>query len=1076
MRKSKSTNKSADFEMDDIFIEDFEDMEVMFEESDEPNSKLGKDLEMVMQETRVFTDEEVEKLNKQSDNDGIGQTQILNADTILLDKLILEENPIKVETEISGAGKTVSEPVVDEAADEFEDEETDEETDEEDSEEFEEDDESEDDDEESEYEEDEEEDEDDEFEFDDSVPVKKETVAASATAEKFKPQTAKKETEKVSTDKNKADKKALKSDGKPSMSSNDKVNKAPKKAKPAKKKRSKAGGNGFVEFLKSMGPTEYIMIGVAVVILVLLGVVLVKVSSKNTQKNQVKDFASVGALLENLNGIGDEGLQAVAERAHIDSMYAPVDYGYDLEENAPVQTVAANVGFASIEKDLKIKFSDKATGLLITGIAFEVTAMGPDGKVYTWTDDDMDGLITLTNLLPGEYQVIITSIGDYEFPTTPTPVKVQDSIVYQAVNVIDEVKQMKDVNLAEEEFLGDVPEETRLRDTITWIESSVKYTTGYEAITDKSTIQTPSVAKNFNARFATVAYDAEVNVGETKSLTHTNAGSFTSDTNFNYHYRWESGNSSVCSVSSAITNEPSTQISGVADGETTITVFIEKEISQDNWAKIDGSEMEFKVKVGDAGTGKVQAIIINGAAELPLNSTLTLTATVSPENAVDKSIEWSSSNTNLAEVDQTGKVTPKGIGKVSITAKAKDGSNISASVEIDVVAAPELKLSVQNASGAEIKELEVPVGTDYQLKIVVTGATDTSVKCVSGTPSSATVTDAGLIHPLAKGTTTTITVTTNAKDFKTGNPVSVNINVKVVAADPKNDTVTPLKTKNGEQVYVKLADGSYRAAAYADYYIDNTTYYIQKQVPMYTGWQTINGKVFFYKSDGNPATGEQVIQGTKYNFASNGELSMNGGQLGIDVSSYQGNVDWKAVKNAGISFVILRCGFRGYTQGGLIADDKFAANIQGANSAGLKVGIYIFSQAINEKEAIEEASYCIQLAKKYKVSYPIFIDTEKVAANGARANGLDKNTRTAVCVAFCKTIQNAGYTPGVYANKNWLNNNVNVSEFGPYKIWMAQYVSVPDYKGRYEIWQHTDKGSVSGIKGNVDLDISYLGY
>ncbi|MBR4965078.1 MAG: glycoside hydrolase family 25 protein, partial [Lachnospiraceae bacterium] len=211
----------------------------------------------------------------------------------------------------------------------------------------------------------------------------------------------------------------------------------------------------------------------------------------------------------------------------------------------------------------------------------------------------------------------------------------------------------------------------------------------------------------------------------------------------------------------------------------------------------------------------------------------------------------------------------------------------------------------------------------------------------------------------------------------------------------------------------------------------------------------------------------------KYNFGSDGALSMNGGVLGIDVSKYQTKIDWKAVTNSGISCVIIRCGYRGYSTGVLVQDPMFKTHIEGAQAAGLKVGVYFFSQAVNEKEAVEEASMAIALAKKYNITYPIFIDTEQVS--GGRADKIDNATRTAVCKAFCETVKSAGYTPGVYACKSWYESKLSVSALGAYKIWLAQYATAPTYSGKYDMWQYTEKGKVSGVTGNVDMNISYLG-
>lgn len=197
--------------------------------------------------------------------------------------------------------------------------------------------------------------------------------------------------------------------------------------------------------------------------------------------------------------------------------------------------------------------------------------------------------------------------------------------------------------------------------------------------------------------------------------------------------------------------------------------------------------------------------------------------------------------------------------------------------------------------------------------------------------------------------------------------------------------------------------------------------------------------------------------------------------LGIDVSKWQKEIDWDKVKNDGIDFAIIRCGYRGSVTGSLVEDPYFAQNIKGASAAGVKVGVYFFTQAVNEVEAVEEASMVVSLIRDYDLQYPVFIDTEGAGGNG-RADGLDVETRTAVCEAFCATIENAGYEAGVYASRNWYNKKVEAKALERYTIWLAEYRSVPVYQGYYQMWQYTSKGSVAGISGRVDLNISYLGY
>ncbi|MCH5270426.1 MAG: glycoside hydrolase family 25 protein [Lachnospiraceae bacterium] len=197
--------------------------------------------------------------------------------------------------------------------------------------------------------------------------------------------------------------------------------------------------------------------------------------------------------------------------------------------------------------------------------------------------------------------------------------------------------------------------------------------------------------------------------------------------------------------------------------------------------------------------------------------------------------------------------------------------------------------------------------------------------------------------------------------------------------------------------------------------------------------------------------------------------------LGIDVSKWQGEIDWKLVRDAGIEYAIIRCGYRGSVTGSLVEDPYFEQNIKGALAAGVKVGVYFFTQATNEVEAVEEASMVVSLIRDYDIEYPVFIDTEGAGGNG-RADDLDVETRTMVCDAFCRTVENAGYEAGVYASRNWYNSRLDTASLERYVIWLAEYRSVPIYKGYYQMWQYTSGGSVNGIAGNVDLNISYLGY
>ena len=241
---------------------------------------------------------------------------------------------------------------------------------------------------------------------------------------------------------------------------------------------------------------------------------------------------------------------------------------------------------------------------------------------------------------------------------------------------------------------------------------------------------------------------------------------------------------------------------------------------------------------------------------------------------------------------------------------------------------------------------------------------------------------------------------------------------------------------------------------------------------LYSGWNTIDGKKYYFDPETHaPVTGTQVIGGVTYHFDSNGVLKQE--TRGVDVSKYQGNIDWNQVKAAGYEFAIIRVGYRGYGSGALVEDSHFRQNIQGATAAGLQVGLYFYSQAINEEEAVEEASMVLRLCSGYRLDYPIYFDTEKVAGDTGRADYLSRAERTACAVAFCETIRNAGYTAGVYSYASWFYNQLNMSNFGNYQIWIAQYRDVLDFSGRYNMWQYASDGCVPGISKLCDLNIAY---
>ncbi len=195
--------------------------------------------------------------------------------------------------------------------------------------------------------------------------------------------------------------------------------------------------------------------------------------------------------------------------------------------------------------------------------------------------------------------------------------------------------------------------------------------------------------------------------------------------------------------------------------------------------------------------------------------------------------------------------------------------------------------------------------------------------------------------------------------------------------------------------------------------------------------------------------------------------------VGIDVSSYQGEIDWQAVRESGVDFAILRVGYRGYTDGGIFADATFVDNLKDAKAAGLKIGVYFFSQAISVEEASKEASFVLDALNGAVLDLPVYFDWEFVEQDSARTNMASSETVTDCAVAFCEAVEKAGYKAGVYFNQSMGYLTMNLGRLKEYDFWLAEYRNTPEFYYNFHMWQYTDNGAVSGISGHVDLNIRF---
>ncbi len=816
--------------------------------------------------------------------------------------------------------------------------------------------------------------------------------------------------------------------------------------------------------------------GVAVLLMVLVtGIVFIISRMGGDQTNAYRE---VGAQLAGVNLIGGQGLDAVtnAQQVYADLLLSmatpepvvtPEPQGYDEQEYKPEINVQMN--FSSIEKDLKIKFVNKETGKLISNVPFSITITDPDGSAVMWSDDDMDGIIYKKNLTPGQYRLMMNALTDEKYKSyclvaTEQKTEVKKEIEYKKVDVSDEVKTESQINVAKEDTkINDTLVESYLQDTVAWVESTSTMITYTEVA--KSNIPDPM----------TLAMG-----GSFVRLSQENPGTEPQPVPPTAEPSIEPSAEAPTEPPVQPTDPPATEppateppVQPVDPPPTAPPVIpAEPPTPAPTEAPTPAPTEAPTPAPTEAPTPTPVPVIYVGRID-PASKALTVggqfTVTAACDGVTIQNISWTSSNSAAVTVDGNGTVTAVAATQqpvlISYEASGVDGagnavSGLTASCSVTVSAAKNLKLD-------KATEL-VYTGAAINLTATLENGADTDVLTVESS-------DPNVARAEISGRTVTVTglgagtANITVKYTENNNTISAVCTV-TVKQNPRENRSTLLKDKDGNELYVQ-ENNNYRQAFYADYYTFDK--FFKKGEAIYTGWQTINGAVKYFDINGNAVTGEQVIQGVKYNFASDGTLTMGSGTMGIDVSRWNGNIDWNAVKNSGVSYVIIRCGYRGSSQGTLIVDPMFQNNIRGATDAGLKVGVYFFTQAIDKVEAVEEASMVLDLIKNYRISYPVFLDVE---SSGGRADGISKETRTEVCKTFCQTIQNGGYTAGIYANKTWLTEKIDPGQLGAYKIWLAQYASVPTYTGRYDMWQYMSTGKVSGITGNVDLNLSYLGY
>lgn len=200
--------------------------------------------------------------------------------------------------------------------------------------------------------------------------------------------------------------------------------------------------------------------------------------------------------------------------------------------------------------------------------------------------------------------------------------------------------------------------------------------------------------------------------------------------------------------------------------------------------------------------------------------------------------------------------------------------------------------------------------------------------------------------------------------------------------------------------------------------------------------------------------------------------------VGVDISKHTGKVNFNGIKTAGVDYVMIRLGSRGYSTGQIVLDENFKENIEGAIEAELDIGVYFYSQAVSPEEAIQEANFVIQTLEPYRahVKYPIAFDMEFVSNDKSRIEGLSREDKTTVTATFLEGIKAAGYVPMIYGDKEWLIKEVDLAKLQSYDVWLSQEEDIPDYPYLYTMWQYDTDSVVNGIDGGADLNICFVSY
>ncbi len=801
-----------------------------------------------------------------------------------------------------------------------------------------------------------------------------------------------------------------------------------------------------------------------------------------------KQASELQSYVDSINDINAQIAEITASYENQDAISILRDRNVDVEvtdENGEViQTQRGDVK----SDPLYNLYLDKETAIQ----SFAMAIKDADGTVYT--DEDEDGVIAEKDMNPGDYVACMM----YDFDNGPlydpesylTKVNVKDKVEFKVQKEI--TKQIKkDVAAEDQQPKEAAPVEAVLKDTVEWTESrkeenggSVKSISGSEITAPKKNAKASKAAKKDGGK-TSVSHEVKVAAKEhtiTVKDVYCNAdGTVDEKTDVRttekkavgaaYEYTAKTGLDGY----ELITASP---VKGtVADNDIEVVfkykktqTAAEKKAEEEKKAK-EAKEAEEKAaaekKAKEEADKKAQEEADKKAQE-EAEKKAKEEADKKAQEETDKKAKEETEKAKEEKADETlnpevkpQENPPADSDTVLNESKIRVNSSRPIAAAMNTpnrFLASKIRKIAANTTNAKIETATLDMTYSGGTFTVKASANVGSVK-INGTDIA--ITNGKGTYAVTQDGDYTLTGVATFSDGATDNSLSVTYAVSGYGAGSSER----LKDKEGHELF--LDEGLTQPATAADYAKDKT-FYFKSASYRYFGWQSIDGATYFFDKNGNKVTGAQIIQGVKYDFGPDGALLVKGN--GIDVSKYQGNIDWNQAKSA-VSFAIIRCGYRGQNDGQLHEDPYFYQNMKGAKAAGVATGVYIFSRALNEAEAVQEASMAVAMAQKAGgCAYPIYLDMEDTTRG---QNRLSNAERTAIVNAFVSTVQSSGYKAGLYCSKNWMTSKMDAGSISCH-VWIAQYNTKCTYGGKYTMWQYSSTGSVPGIKGHVDMNRSYF--